>query len=99
MVQRIARVLGWLSMLATLALLSGVIATPVRADEPAPTAGPECPVSAQANEEMTFTLAQMIDRLRSEASDRDQIVNGVQPLNTRGFNYVSPAPRNETERR
>lgn len=92
--RRLAALLGWLSLFATLALLSpGVVAT-ANAEEGAPeTAGPSCPASAQADEVTVEELSQMIERLRSEAAEGKADAGGVVSLNTRGYNYPTGMPR------
>lgn len=89
--RRIALLLGWLSVLATLALLSpGVVAT-ASAEEPErradDQAGPSCPIAREANERTTVELSQMIERLRSEVAERKGDAGDVVSLNTRGYNY------------
>jgi hypothetical protein len=97
--RRIAVLLGWLSLLATLALLSpGIVAT-ANADEPT-AAGPACPISREADEHTAADLSQMIERLRSQVAEREGDAGDVVSLNTRGFNYGPTAtPRPPTERR
>ena len=86
LVRRIATLLGWISLFATLALLSpGVVAT-ASADEVA-AAGPACQISEENDERSALELEQMIERLRDNVADR-QPVNGVVTLNTRGYNYA-----------
>ena len=88
--RRIGRLLGWLCLFATLALLSpGVVAT-ARADELA--SGPSCPAAREADEHSVVGLEQMIERLRAEASENGGAPGEVVTLNTRGFNYATPAP-------
>jgi hypothetical protein len=91
LVRRIATLLGWISLFATLALLSpGVVAT-ASADETA-AAGPSCQMREQNDETSALELEQMMERLRDAATDREP-VNGVVSLNTRGYNYPrSSAP-------
>ncbi len=84
--RRIAVLLGWLSVFATLALLSpGVVAT-ANAEEVA-TAGPSCSIAREADEHTAAELSQMIERLRSEIAERQGDGGGVVSLNTRGYNY------------
>ena len=98
--RRIALLLGWLSVFATLALLSpGVVAT-ANAEEvasraqraegerrPEDQAGPSCPIAREADEHTAAELSQMIERLRSEVAERQGDGGGVVSLNTRGYNY------------
>jgi len=86
--RRIGRMLGWLALFATLALLSpGVIAT-ANAEE---LSGPSCPAAQEGGDENTVAgLEQMIDRLRAEASESGEASGDVVTLNTRGFNYATP---------
>jgi hypothetical protein len=87
--RRIATLLGWLSLFATLALLSpGVVAT-ASADEPV-AAGPSCPISQEADEHSARDLERMIEALRAQVADRGSKDNVV-VLNTRGYNYGTPA--------
>ncbi len=98
MVRRIGRLLGWLSLFATLALLSpGVVAT-ARADEAA--SGPSCPAAREGDENAVVGLEQMVERLR-EASEQGDAPGDVVTLNTRGFNYATPLapPPEQPERR
>ncbi len=98
--RRVGRLLGWLSLFATLALLSpGVVAT-ANADELATDSGPSCRASVQADNEMAFQLAQMVERLRSQLADGDGGSTGeIRSLNTRGYNYgVSAAPVRDERR-
>lgn len=88
--RRIALLLGWLSLLATLALLSPGIVVTANADEP--TAGPSCPVSREADEHTAAELSQMIERLRSEVAGRKGDAGDLVSLNTRGYNYPSGNP-------
>ena len=61
--------LGWLSLFATLALLSpGVIAT-ANADELV--SGPSCPAAEEGDEHSVVGLEQMVERLRAEAAEHD----------------------------
>src|SRR6266850_2206018 len=93
--RRIAVLLGWLSLLATLALLSpGIVAT-ANADEPT-AAGPSCPISSEADEHTAAELSQMIERLRAEVAEREGDAGGDVALNTRGLNYgtaATPGPQ------
>jgi hypothetical protein len=85
--RRIGRLLGWLSLFATLALLSpGVVAT-ARADELA--SGPSCAVAREGDEHTVVGLEQMIEALRAE-SERGDAPDDVVTLNTRGWNYATP---------
>ena len=97
--RRIAVLLGWLSLLATLALLSpGIVAT-ANADEPT-AAGPSCPISREADEHTAADLSSMIERLRSQAAEREGDAGDVVSLNTRGFNYGTTAtPPPQADRR
>ncbi|HKA14317.1 MAG TPA: hypothetical protein VKH41_04810 [Myxococcota bacterium] len=89
LLRRIAVLLGWISLFATLALLSpGVVAT-ANAEEPA--AGPSCPAAREGDEHTAADLSQTIERLRAEAAEVDGSAGGVRPLNTRGFNYANTA--------
>jgi len=91
LLRRLATLVGWLCLFATLALLSpGVVAT-ARADQAAGNAGPSCQADP-GGEEMAMVLAQMIDRLRAQAETQDGTPGGVMGLNTRGYNYGTPAP-------
>jgi hypothetical protein len=98
-IRRIGRVLGWLSLFATLALLSpGVVAT-ARAEE---ASGPSCPAAREADEHSVAGLEQMIERLRAEAPDTGAAQGNVVTLNTRGYNYatpLAPPPPEQPERR
>jgi hypothetical protein len=86
-VRRIGRLLGWISIFATLALLGpGVIAT-ARADEPA--AGPSCPAARDANEHTVVGLEQMLQSLSAAAVEQGDANGDVVTLNTRGYNYTS----------
>ena len=88
MVRRIGRLLGWLSLFATLALLSpGVVAT-ARADEQA--SGPSCPAAREGDEHTVTGLEQMVERLRAESTEQGDATGDVVTLNTRGFNYTTP---------
>jgi hypothetical protein len=95
--RRAALLLGWLSLLATLALLSpGIVAT-ASASDPVDEAGPSCPISRDGDEHTAAELSQMIERLRSEVADRKGDGGGAVSLNTRGYNYPTGIPR-EPER-
>jgi hypothetical protein len=97
--RRIGRLLGWLSLFATLALLSpGVVAT-ARADESA--AGPSCPAAAEGDEHTVVGLEQMIEVLRAQESERGDEQGDVVTLNTRGWNYATPLapPPEQPDRR
>ena len=96
-IRRIGRLLGWLSLFATLALLSpGVVAT-ARADEPESASGPSCPAAAEGDEHTVVELEQMVEALRAEASEHGDGKGDVVTLNTRGWNYATPlAPPPET---
>jgi len=97
--RRIVRLLGWLSLFATLALLSpGVVAT-ARADELP--AGPTCPVAREGDEHTVVGLEQMIEKLGAKAAESGDSSDGVVTLNTRGFNYttrLSPPPADPPDR-
>lgn len=97
--RRIGRLLGWLSLFATLALLSpGVIAT-AHAEE---LSGPACPAAQEGDENTVVGIEQVMDQLRAEASERGDASGGVVTLNTRGFNYVNsagPKPAEQPEGR
>jgi hypothetical protein len=97
-IRRIGRLLGWISLFATLALLSpGVIATAHAEELPA---GPSCPAAAEGNENTVTGLEQMVDRLRAEAAERGDTSGNVVTLNTRGFNYSNtPTPSSPPESR
>jgi hypothetical protein len=87
--RRIGRMLGWLSLFGTLALLSpGVIAT-ANAEELV--SGPSCPAAEEGDEHTVAGLEQMVERLRAEGAEHNG-PGGVVTLNTRGFNYATPAP-------
>ena len=89
LLRRIAMVLGWLSLFATLALLSpGIVAT-ARADEPA--AGPSCPIATERAENAAVQLSQTVEQLRADLAERDGGEGDVVVLNTRGYNYGAPA--------
>jgi hypothetical protein len=89
--RRIATLLGWISLFATLALLSpGVVAT-ANAEESEPAAGPSCPASREGDEHTVAGLEQMIEGLRGDAAARDDSASGVVSLNTRGYNYTNAA--------
>jgi hypothetical protein len=89
--RRIALLLGWLSVFATLALLSpGVVAT-ANAEE-AVAAGPSCPVSREADEHTVAELSQMIEGLRSQVAEEPGGNDDVVSLNTRGYNYPTGMP-------
>ena len=96
--RRIGRLLGWLALFATLALLSpGVVAT-ARADESA--AGPSCPAATEGDEHTVVGLEQMIEVLRTQESERGDGQGDVVTLNTRGWNYATPlAPPPEQQDR
>ena len=86
--RRIGRLLGWISLFATLALLSpGVIAT-ANAEE---LSGPACSAAQEGDETTVTGLEQMIDQLRAEAAEHGDGSGDVVTLNTRGFNYVNSA--------
>ena len=93
LVRRIATLLGWISLFATLALLSpGVVATANAAEST--TAGASCQAAVEDDERSALELEQMIERLRDEAAGREA-ADGVVSLNTRGYNYPrssAPAP-------
>ena len=97
--RRIGRLLGWLALFATLALLSpGVVAT-ANAEE---LSGPSCPVAQQGDEDTVIGLEQMLDQLRAEAGQRGEGSGDVVTLNTRGYNYVNsavPQPSEQPENR
>jgi hypothetical protein len=87
--RRIATLLGWLSLFATLALLSpGVVAT-ARADEPV-AAGPSCPISRERDERTVEELSRTIEMLRAQLADRDS-AGEAEVMNTRGYNYGARA--------
>jgi len=91
LLRRFATLAGWLSLFATLALLSpGVVA---RADQATGNAGPGPSCQAdQSGEQMSMALAQMIERLRAQAETVDGSDGHVVVLNTRGYNYGPAAP-------
>ena len=94
--RRIATLLGWISLFATLALLSpGIVAT-ARADAAAAPSGPSCPVSRDADEHTAAGLERMIEQLRADAAERGDPSGGVVSLNTRGYNYTNTAARAQT---
>ena len=102
LLRRVAALLGWISLFATLALLSpGVVAT-ANAEEAKPAAGPSCPAARDGDERSAAALSQMIERLRAETAESDGAADGVRTLNTRGFNYATTArtvqapPQSET---
>ena len=94
-VRRMAAIVGWLCVIATLALLSpGVVAT-ARADEAQspPAAGPVCKAPEQAAEESVLSLGSTIEQMRAQrARARAADPNEVRVLNGRGYNYGSAAP-------
>lgn len=92
--RRLAVILGWLSLFATLALLSpGVVATANADEAPEQTAGPSCPASAEADEANVVELSQMIEGLRSDVAEGGADGDGVVSLNTRGYNYPTGTRR------
>jgi hypothetical protein len=91
LLRRLATLAGWLSLFATLALLSpGVVAT-ARADQATGNAGPSCQADP-SGEQMSMALAQMIERLRAQAETGDRSDGHAVVLNTRGYNYGPAAP-------
>jgi hypothetical protein len=94
--RRLAAIVGWLCVIATLALLSpGVVAT-ARADEmqSPPASGPTCKAPEHAAEESMISLNGAIERIHTRAlaqpgdAGDDYIV-----LNGRGYNYgTQPNP-------
>ena len=101
-VRRLAAIVGWLCVIATLALLSpGVVAT-ARADEAQspPESGPVCRAPEQAAEESMLTISDSIERLRAR-----QMARGSDPrdeyvvLNNRGYNYGPQPLQPEPEQR
>jgi hypothetical protein len=92
-VRRIAAIVGWLCVIATLALLSpGVVAT-ARADQAqsAPAAGPVCKAPEQAAEEAALSLGNTIEQLRAQELARGGDPGDFVVLNGRGYNYA-PQP-------
>jgi hypothetical protein len=87
--RRIALILGWLSLVATLALLSPGVVMTANAEEAEPAAaaaGPSCPIASAVDEQTSVELAQTIEHLRSEVAERPSD-GGVVSLNTHGYNY------------
>jgi hypothetical protein len=90
-VRRLAAIVGWLCVIATLALLSpGVVAT-ASADQSAPATGAACKTAERNSEELSIAWSQSIERLGAEAVGHGNDPSDVVPLNTRGYNYV-PQP-------
>jgi hypothetical protein len=91
--RRVAAIVGWLCVLATLALLSpGVVAT-ARADQAQapPESGPVCRAPEQAAEESVISLGNAIERLRARELERGGDPDEYVVLNGRGYNY-GPQP-------
>jgi hypothetical protein len=89
LLRRIVLILGWLSLVATLALLSPGVVLTANAEEAEPAAaiaGPSCPIASAADERTSVELAHMIERLRTEVAEK-RSDGGVVSLNTTGFNY------------
>jgi hypothetical protein len=97
MLRRIAALLGWISLFATLALLSPGVVAIANAAESEPEAGPSCPASRLDDEHGVIGLERMVEGLRADAAARDDGSTGVVSLNTRGYNYTnasaSPEPK------
>jgi len=97
LLRRIVLVLGWLSLIATLALLSpGVVAT-AHAGDPVQSAGPSCPIRERSDEQQVIQLERMLEQLRAQVAERQDGRGGVVSLNTRGYNYGIPAVPQERE--
>ncbi len=89
------QILGWLALLASVALLSpGVVATanaePLAAGIEA---GPSCPAGASPDQ-VAAQLEQVVQRLRREAESAAAVAgepgdDAVIVLNSRGYNYPS----------
>jgi hypothetical protein len=100
--RRIAVLLGWISLFATIALLSpGIVATAnaEEAEQATVSAGASCPISRAADESATAELEQMIERLRSAVAEKKSAAgDGVVSLNTRGFTYPTGVPPQDDRR-
>ncbi len=92
--------LGWLSLFATLALLSPGVRAIARADALAGEPGPSC--QANSGDRTAAELARVIERLRAQAELQGADQGGVVVLNNRGYHYAAePAaslPEGERER-
>jgi hypothetical protein len=101
--RRLAAIVGWLCVIATLALSGpGVVAT-ARADEAqsAPAAGQVCRAPERAAEESVISIGISLERLRAQALARGGDPDEVVMLNGRGYNYSPeplPLPPEATER-
>ncbi len=92
--RRLVAIVGWLCVIATLALLSpGVVATALADEEQSPPeSGPTCRAPEDAAEQSIISMDSAIERIRTrgltQTSDsRDEYI----VLNGRGYNY-GPQP-------
>ncbi len=99
LLRRVGILLGWISLFATIALMSpGIVAT-ANAEEAASAAGPACQVSADADDQTAHELSQMIERLRAATAEQPDSASDVVSLNTRGWNYTTTLAAPPAERR
>lgn len=86
--RRVLDVVGWISLLVTLALCApGVVAT-ANAEAAVPeTAGPGCSAAEASSEATIVNLHQMMERLRLDAARNADPSDEVVVLNNRGFSY------------
>jgi hypothetical protein len=98
--RRVVDVVGWISLLATLALCApGIVAT-ANAEAAVPeVVGPGCGNAEQSGEDAVVSLYRMMERLKADAAQNPDPSNEVVALDNHGFSYPvtpihdTPAPQ------
>lgn len=91
--RRVANGVGWLSLLATLALCApGVVASAKAEPAQAEQSGPSCNTAERGGEETAVRLRQMMEELRAQAAQQQDPSDEVVVLDNRGFSYPALPP-------
>ncbi len=98
--RRLFDIVGWISLLATLALSApGVVATANAEAAVAENTGPSCGVAERSGEAAVVDLYRMMERLKADAAQNPDPSDEVVALDNHGFSYPAtpsgprPAPQ------
>jgi hypothetical protein len=88
LLRRFASIMGWLCVIATLALLGpGVMTARAEGASSSSEAGPVCRAPEQVAEETVVSIGSTIEQLRAQEIARGGDSDGWVMLNNRGYNY------------
>jgi hypothetical protein len=90
--RRVLDAIGWLSLIATLALCApGIVATADAETAVSEAAGPGCGVAEQSGEDAVVNLYRLMERLKADAAQNPDPSSEVVALDNHGFSYpVTP---------